>query len=338
MPTIAVDAMGGELGPEEVVRGVAEVSRESDIYCQLVGDRDRVRAILEGLPYRPERLSIIHAGSAIGMTEEPRQALRQKKDCSLLVGAALVAAGRADAMVSAGNTAACVLACAKCFRPLPGIRRTALASVFPRRTESPGQDPLALLLDVGATVRCETEDLVQFAVMGSAYAKRISKTATPRVGLLNMGPEPSRGGEVLAAAHERLMRLPGVNFVGNVEGHELTRGKADVVVCEGLLGNVVTKLLEGISDVVVDLASHAYHESLRSRLGLAMLSPGIRRLRDLADYERYGGSPILGFQNLFIKAHERSNARAIANAVKVAAKGVRDGVSSEIAEIVTGSR
>ena len=337
MPTIAVDAMGGDHAPEEIVRGVAQVSRESDIQCLLVGHEGRVQAILEEVSYRPERLTIVHAPSVIGMEEDPKEAIR-KRDSSLLVGAGLVASGRADAMVSAGNTGACVLACAKSFKTLKGIRRTALASVFPRKIDEPGQDPLALLLDVGATIRCEADDLVQFAVMGAAYAKRISKVPGPRVGLLNMGTEPHKGGDVLAAAHERLTRIPAVNFVGNLEGNDLTKGKADVIVTEGLLGNVVLKLLEGISDLAVELASQAYHEKLRYRLGLAMLSTGLRQIRDLTDYEAYGGSPILGFENLFIKAHGRSTARAVANAVKVAAKAVRDAVPREIAEILATVR
>jgi glycerol-3-phosphate acyltransferase PlsX len=241
-------------------------------------------------------------------------------------------------MVSAGNTGACVLACAKHFKMLRGIRRTALASVFPRKIDDPGQDPLALLLDVGATIRCEAEDLVQFGIMGAAYAKRISKVPRPRVGLVNMGTEAHKGGEVLAQAYERLTRIPELNFVGNLEGSDLTKGKADVIVCEGLLGNVILKLLEGISDLAVALASQAYHEKLRYRLGLAMLSSGIRQIRDLTDYEAYGGSPILGFENIFIKAHGRSTARAISNAVKVAAKAARDAVPREIAEILSAAR
>ena len=338
MPTIAVDAMGGDHAPEEIVRGVAHLSLESDIQCVLVGDEGRIQTLLDEISYRPERLSICHAPSAIGMAEDPREAIRTKRDCSLLVGARIVAEGRADALVSAGNTGACVLACAKSFRAIRGIRKTALASVFPRKTEYEGQDPLALMLDVGATVRCDAPELVQFAIMGSAYAKRISKVPSPRVALLNMGSEATKGGDVLAGAYQRLRGLPGINFVGNVEGNDVAKGKADVIVCEGLLGNVVLKLLEGISEIVTDVASYASQESLRWRLGLSMLGTGIRQLRDLTDYANYGGSPILGFENLFIKAHGRSNAKAIANAVKVAAKAVRDGVPREIAEMVAASR
>src|SRR5436309_901307 len=236
------------------------------------------------------------------------------------------------------DTAACVLTCARYFRLLKGIRRAALASVYPRHTEYTGQDPLALMLDVGATIRCESEELVQFALMGSAYARRISKVPSPRVALLNMGVEGTKGGETLVAAYRRLRRMPALNFVGNVEGNDLARGRADVVVCEGLLGNVVLKLVEGIADVFTDVASAAARRRLSWRIGLALLARGIERLRQLTDYTQYGGAPILGFENLFIKCHGRSNARAVANAVKVAAKAVRDRVPAEIAEAVAALR
>ena len=338
MPTIAVDAMGGDHAPEEVVKGVAQVSVESDIQCILVGDERRVQRVLESTSYRPEQLSIVHAGSNVAMDEDPREAIRNKRDCSLLVGARLVAEGKADALVSAGNTGACVLACARTFRMIKGIKKTGLASDYPRKVEYSGQDPLGLLLDVGATIRCDGQELVHFAIMGSAYAKRISKVSNPRVALLNMGTEPKKGGDELCEAYRQLEKTSGVNFVGNIEGSDVAKGKADVIVCEGLLGNVVLKMLEGISEVVMDIASYAYNESWRWRLGLAMLGTGIRQLRDLTDYSNYGGSPILGFENIFIKSHGRSSARAISNAVKVAAKAVRDGVPREIAEMVAVMR
>ena len=174
--------------------------------------------------------------------------------------------------------------------------------------------------------------------MGSAYARRISKLPSPRVALLNMGVEASKGGETLVAAHRRLRRMPALNFVGNVEGNDLARGGADVIVCEGLLGNVVLKLVEGIAEVFTDVASAAARRRLTWRIGLALLARGIERLRELTDYTQYGGAPILGFENLFIKCHGRSNARAVANAVKVAAKAVRDRVPAEIAEAVASLR
>jgi glycerol-3-phosphate acyltransferase PlsX len=337
VPTIAVDAMGGDHAPDEVVKGVAQVSLATDIECVLVGDEQRIQAVLEGVSYNPEHISILHCRDAIGMAEEPREAVK-RRDTSLVAGVRAVAEGRADAIVSAGNTGACVLACARHFRLLRGIRRAALASVYPRQREQSGQDPLALMLDVGATIRCDAEELVQFAVMGSAYARRISKVSSPAVGLLNMGAEEMKGGETLVEAHRRLRQFPGINFVGNVEGNELVRGRADVIVCEGLVGNVALKLIEGVSEVLYDITSAAAERRLAWRLGLRLLSRGIERLRALTDYTQYGGSPILGFEHLFIKCHGRSEARAIGNAVKVAAKAVRDRVPAEIADAVAASR
>jgi glycerol-3-phosphate acyltransferase PlsX len=192
------------------------------------------------------------------------------------------------------------------------------------------------MLDVGATIRCEANELEQFALMGSAYARRISKVTSPTVGLLNMGSEEMKGGEILVEAHRRLRERKQINFVGNLEGHELVRGRADVIVCEGLLGNVALKLIEGVSEVFRDLTSAAAERSMAWRLGLRLLSGGVERLKDLTDYTRYGGSPILGFEHLFIKCHGRSTGQAIGNAVKVAAKAVRDRVPAEIADAVGG--
>ncbi len=322
--------MGGDFAPDPIVQGVASVSLSTDIQCILVGDERRIQKVLESVPYNPENIDIRHAVDVIGMEEEPREAVRRKRDSSLLVAARLVEQGEAAALVSAGNTGAAVLACVRHFPLIPGVHKAALASVYPRQVEYPGQDYLALALDVGATVRCEAAELVQFALMGSAYAKRISKVPAPRVALLNMGREENKGGETLVGAHRILRGVPSVNFVGNVEGHELASGRADVVVCEGLLGNVVLKLLEGLAEVVVDLTAAAAKSSWRWRAGLAMLSGGVGRLRELTDYASYGGAPILGFERVMIKAHGRSTAQAIGNAVKVAAKAVRDDVPGEI--------
>ncbi len=331
MPTIAVDAMGGDFAPEAVVRGVASVSLDTDIECILVGDEPRLQKILDGVQYNPENIDIVHAGEAIGMDEDPRQALRRKGDSSLLVATRLVQRGRSAALVSAGSAGAAVLASVRHFPMIPGVRRAALASVYPRQVEYPGQDQLALALDVGATVRCDATELVQFAVMGSAYARHVSKLEAPRVGLLNMGREDDRGGEVLVEAHRRMRNMPAVNFIGNIEGNDLATGRADVVVCEGLLGSVAMKLLEGLAERAVDMTVAVAQRNWRWRAGLAMLSTGVERLRQLTDCGSYGGAPILGFESIVIKAHRRSTSQAIGNAVKVAAKAVRDGVTQDIA-------
>ena len=330
MQTIALDVMGGDHAPDEIVKGAALVSTSTDIDMLLVGDEERIQQVLDETPYNPENLGIVHAADAIGMTEDPREAVRQRKDASLLVAIRAVAEGRADAVVSAGNTGACVLAAAAAFALLPGVKRAALASVYPRQIQYVGQDRLALLLDVGATVRCEADELVQFALMGSAYARRISKIPEPRVGLLNMGSEEGKGGAVLVEAHQRLRAQATINFVGNVEGNDLVHGTADVIVCEGLIGNVVLKLLEGVSETVGELARAAAEQRFVWRMGLRLLSNGIERVQALTDYTQYGGSPIVGLERLLIKCHGRSTAPAIANAVKVAAKAVRDRVPAEI--------
>ncbi len=334
MPTIAVDAMGGDAAPEEIVKGVAQTSLSTDIQCLLVGHEPQIQSILDTIAYNPEHISIHHAPDVIGMAEEPKTAVRLKRSASILVGAQLVADGQADALVTAGNTGAAVLACAQHFKLIHGVRKAALASVFPRQTEYPGQDQLALLLDVGATIRCDATELVQFALMGNAYARGVSKVPSPRVALLNMGSEENKGGEMLVQAHRGLKNLSGINFVGNIEGNDLAKGKADVIVCEGLLGNVVLKLLEGLAEVIVDLAGTARQENWRWKLGFMMLAGSLGKLRDLTDYAAYGGAPFLGFEHLLIKSHGRSNARAITNAIKVAAKAVRDGVTHEIATAI----
>src|SRR5436305_1897333 len=196
MPTIAIDAMGGDHAPGEIVRGVARASLKTDIECLLVGDERRIQEILETVPYNPEHISIVDCRDAIGMDEDPHEAVKNRRDASLLVAARAVAEGRADAMISAGNTAACVLTCARYFRLLKGIRRAALASVYPRHTEYTGQDPLALMLDVGATIRCEPEELVQFALLRRAYARLLAQRPRPgqrRQGGCQGGARPGAG-------------------------------------------------------------------------------------------------------------------------------------------------
>lgn len=330
--TVAVDAMGGDHAPDEVVRGVALVSLESPhIQTLLVGDVARMSALLARTRHDPERIALHHAGEAVRMDEKPADALDRKPECSINVAARLVASGAAHALVSAGNTGASVLACARHFHRIPGVRRAPLAAVYPteiRRGEK--DDPFSLILDVGATLDVSAEDLVTFAIMGSAYAARVSKNPHPKVALLSNGAEAGKGPPEIVEAHRLLAICPDVNFVGNVEGVDIPRGTADVIVCSGFVGNVVLKMLEGVSETIVRLAHYAYKEHLIWRAGLMMLSGGISRLKQITDWEQYGGAPVLGFDHLFIKAHGRSKARAIANACKVAAKAAQADLAGEI--------
>ena len=324
--------MGGDHAPDEIVRGVAQLSLEAPhIQTLLVGDGEIIGALLATLRHDPERIAVHHAPDAVKMWEKPHQALVEHAEASILVAARLVADGNADALVSAGNTGASVLACAQTWRKIPGVRRAALASVYPteiRRGEK--DDPFSLILDVGATLEVSAEDLVTFAIMGSAYAARISKNPRPRVALLSNGAEAGKGPPEIVNAHRLLKDATELNFVGNVEGVDIPRGTADVVVCSGFVGNVVIKMLEGVSETIVRLAHYASKEKILWRAGLAMLSGGIGRLKQVTDWEQYGGAPVLGFDKLFIKAHGRSRARAIANASKVAAKAVQAGLAEDI--------
>jgi glycerol-3-phosphate acyltransferase PlsX len=330
--TIAFDVMGSDHGPEEVVRGAAQLSREaSAIHSLLVGDPAAIDVVLSETPHNAERIAVQPAPQTISMEEKPAEALKSKPDASICVAARLVAQGEADALVSAGNTGAGILACAKHFALLPGVRRAALAAVYPTRApHGAKQDPFSLILDVGATVEASPEDLVAFAVMGTAYAKIISKNASPSVALLSNGTEPQKGPPRVVEAHARLRETSGLRFVGNVEGVDIPKGTADVIVTDGFVGNVCIKMLEGVHETVVELARYAYKERLLWRAGLAMLASGIERIKTVTDWQQYGGAPVLGFDKIFIKAHGRSKAHAVANAGKVAAKAVGSGLCDAI--------
>lgn len=331
MIAIAVDAMGGDLGVAATVEGVAALSREGgDIHAFLVGDAVAIHDRLRQLSYDPSRLSVVAAKGVVGMGDSPKDALERMPDCSLLTAARLVRDGDAAALVSAGNTGATILGAAQTFQRLPGVRRAALAAVYPTEARhGPKGDPFALMLDVGATVSATAEELLGFAVMGSAYSSVISEIPAPRVALLSNGTEPNKGTPAIVEAHSRL-KGSAVAFVGNIEGLDIPRGSADVVVCDGFLGNVVLKMLEGVSDVVRDMAREASEKSLQWRIGLSILAPGLKQLRERTDWKRYGGAPLLGFDRVVIKAHGRSEGRAIRNAVKVAAKAVRGDVTGRI--------
>lgn len=322
--TIAFDVMGSDHGPLEIVRGAAQLTLDTPhIHALLVGDRALIDQALAQVRHHAERVAVHHAPDFVAMHEKPNATLDARPDASVIVAARLVRDGEADAMVSAGNTGAGVLACARTFTLIPGVRRAALATVYPTAVgRGEKNDPFSLILDVGATVDASADDLVAFAVMGSAYARIISKNENPTVALLSNGTEAQKGPARVVEANQKLQHLPGLRFIGNVEGVDIPKGTADVVVCDGFVGNVCLKMLEGVSETVIELARYAYKEKLLWRAGLAMLSSGIERIKEVTDWEQYGGAPILGFDRVFIKAHGRSKARAITNAGKVAARAV----------------
>lgn len=332
MVTVALDAMGGDHGVAATVDGAAQLSLEDvPIRVLLVGDSEVVAARLKEVPYDPRRLEIVGSEGCVPMDAKPGDALDGLPDCSVLTAARLVRDGDAEALVSAGHTGATILGSARTFERLPGIRRAALASVYPtEKRHGPHRDPFALMLDVGATLTATADDLVGFAVMGSSYSSIISEIEAPRVALLSNGTEPNKGTPAIVEAHQRLAGHPVLNFAGNVEGLDIVHGTADVIVCDGFLGNVVLKMLEGVGEVFADVAKQASDRKLQWRIGLSMLSGGIKRLRRLTDWKSYGGAPLLGLDAVVIKAHGRSESRAVRNAIKVAAKTVRGDLTGRI--------
>ncbi len=342
MVTVALDAMGGDDGVEATVRGAALLSTEpTDISVLLVGDVAEVNRVLATVSYDPSRITLVDSRGVVAMHEKPAEALERMPECSVLTAARLVAEGQADALVSAGHTGATVLASARTFQRLPGVRRAALAAVYPtEQRHGPKRDPFALMLDVGATLNASAEDLVAFAVMGAAYSSVISEIPTPKVALLSNGSEANKGTEAIVAAHQRLRvhgARAGLAFAGNVEGLDIPRGTVDVIVCDGFLGNVVLKMLEGVSEVARDVAHKASGRKLQWKMGLAMLGGGLKQLRRMTDWKVYGGAPLLGMDQVVIKAHGRSEARAVRNAVKVAAKAVRGDLIQRIQAGVAAS-
>jgi glycerol-3-phosphate acyltransferase PlsX len=322
---IALDAMGSDLGPAATLAGAAEVSLHPESpRIFVVGDAEVLRRELERLPHDAKKIRVVHAGQVIAQDEKPKEAIENKPGASILVAAELVKAGEASVLVSAGNTGAVTMGCARLFSRLPGVQRAALGAVYPtERRRGEKDDPFSLILDAGLTLEASADDLVGFAVMGSAYSKCISRNPRPRVGLLSVGSEETKGTEAVVRANAILRRVPGIEFIGNVEGMDIPRGTADVVVTSGFTGNIVLKMLEGISETVMRLARSAGEKSLQYKAGLLLLAPPIQRLRQVTDWQEYGGVPILGFDRLCIKAHGRSTARAIRNAIRVAHKAAR---------------
>lgn len=332
---VALDAMGSDLGPSATVAGAAAVSLgQSSPTLVLVGDEPTLRAELARHHHDASGIEIVHASGICAMADSPKEALAKAPDASILVAARLVAAGDADVLVSAGNTGAVTLACAKAFTRLPGVSRAALGAVYPsERRRGEKDDPFSLILDAGLTLDASADDLVAFAIMGSAYSRMISRNPRPRVGLLSVGSEPTKGLPAIVEAHARLATLAAesdLEFIGNVEGMDVPRGTADVVVASGFVGNVVLKMLEGMSDTAMRLARATAERSLRYKVALKLLAPALQRMREVTDWQEYGGVPILGFDRLCIKAHGRSTPRAISNALKVASISARNDVLGAI--------
>jgi glycerol-3-phosphate acyltransferase PlsX len=315
---IAVDAMGGDFAPRQIVDGALAAARHFDLGVLLVGRTELIEADLtrHGDVDRT-RVRIVDAPDVIAMTEAPAAALRRRPGASIAVAAHLVAGGEAAALFSAGHTGATVVAAHAAFGMLPGVDRPALAVTIPTRGRP------AVLLDVGATVECRPQHLVQFAVMGSVYARVSLGLSSPRVGLLSIGEEETKGNELTREAH-RLLKASSLGFIGNVEARDVYSGEADVIVCDGFTGNVALKISEGLVDTVEALLSEELSSTFAMRVGSLLTRRALRRFRRRVDYSEYGGAPLLGVAGVAIVGHGRSSALAVRNAVVMAHRFASD--------------
>jgi glycerol-3-phosphate acyltransferase PlsX len=331
---IALDAMGGDHAPGEIVRGAIRAAELlDDIEITLIGDQVAIENELKNANSKL-KFDIVHTDEWVEMDEDPKQAIKTKDKASVSLGAKMVNEGLVDGLVSAGNTGATILAAARHIPIIEGIERTALATVYPTAKFDHTKSGFALMLDVGATLKCSAKQLVHFAFMGNFYLSDVLGINEPRIGLLNIGEEETKGGEVLKNTYKLLSKADELNFIGNIEGKDIPKGVADIVVTEGFIGNVVLKMLEGIADVVKETGKYAFNKKISWKIAMALLSPGLKRLKRRTDYSEYGGAPILGFKKLAIKAHGRSNAKAISNAIRVASESSRQNLCTKIEDSV----
>ncbi len=325
MLTIAVDAMGGDHAPVPEVHGAVRAAKNQDVNILLVGREDKVKAELSKHDgWRKLPIRIVHASEVVTMEDNPAKALRTKRDSSIRVAARLVRDGEADGLVSAGNTGAVMAIAKTVLGMIPGVDRPALANPFPTIKGKP-----AVMVDVGANVDSDAKMLSQFAVMGDVYSRLVFHTQAPRVGILSIGEEEHKGNELTKTASTILKGLP-LNFIGNVEGRDLYTGHADVIVCDGFIGNVALKVSEGLVEVIKHLLKESFESTVASKIGYVLSRQALKDFRKRMDYSEYGGAPLLGVKGVVIICHGRSNDNAIRNAVRVATESASEHVNDRI--------
>jgi glycerol-3-phosphate acyltransferase PlsX len=323
---IAVDAMGGDFAPREVVKGALQAAMEYGIPVILVGDEKQIISELDksdtgGL------VSVVHASEVIGMGEPPAVAVRRKRDSSIVRATQLVKDGEASAVVSAGSTGAAMASALIYLGRIKGIDRPAIAGVLPN------EKSFSLMLDVGANVDSKPVNLLQFGIMGYQYAKKIMGIDNPRVGLLSNGEESTKGNDVTLAALP-LLQSAGIDFIGNVEGRDIFNGDVDVIVCDGFVGNIVLKAGEGMAGMLLKIIKEEINKSGLAKIGAVMAIPALKALQKRLDYNEYGGAPFLGVNGVSIICHGSSKAMAIKNAVKLARDSVDNCLVEEIRESI----
>ena len=324
---IAIDAMGGDTAPESAVAGAIRAARELPVELVLVGQQEAVEKSLTSYPRRPPNLSIVHAPEVIGMDESPVASIRKKRNSSINVGLQLLKDRQVDAFVSAGNTGAVMSAGMLLVGLLPGIERPGIAILLP------GVKGDTLLIDVGANIDPKPIHLLQYALMGEAYVRCVLGKARPTVGLLNVGEEETKGTEFMKETYG-LLEGSGVNFVGNVEGHDIFTGEFDVIVCDGFAGNVALKTAESLAYAINQLLKRSLAMSPITRLGAWLARDAFVQLRKEIDYAEHGGAPLLGVDGVAIIAHGASSGKAIKNAIRVAYESVRHELNRNMVDAI----
>jgi glycerol-3-phosphate acyltransferase PlsX len=331
---VALDAMGGDHAPSVNVEGAVEtVNERDDIDIILVGKEPLIRQELRHKRYDTHRISIEHASEVIEMQDQPTTAIRKKKDSSIRIGIDLVKAGRADAFVSAGHSGVVMATSLVLLGTSKGVARPAIATVMPTLKDT------FILLDAGANVDCKPEHLLQFALMGNTYCKLLLGKSIPKVALLSIGEEDTKGNELTKEAF-KLIKNTRLNFIGNIEGKDMFTGKADVIVCDGFIGNIALKISEGLAETILKMLKREITSVSTGRIGYLMMKPAIRNFKKRTDYDEYGGAPLLGINGTCIISHGRSSAKAIKNALKVASdyasKRVFEAISTAIEDEFVG--
>ncbi|HUI46191.1 MAG TPA: phosphate acyltransferase PlsX [Nitrospirota bacterium] len=321
---IAIDAMGGDNAPQAVVAGAVQAVQESGIGIILVGIEQLIRQELDKHPSALALpLEIRNATEVVDMHDSPATVFRRKKDSSIRVANELVKNGEASAVISAGHTGAAMSTSLFVLGRIEGVERPAIATFMPTITGA------SLFLDMGANVDCKPNHLLQFAVMGDVYARYLLKNPNPRVGLLSIGEEETKGNELTKEAF-KLLTETSLNFIGNVEGRDVMSGKADVIVCDGFIGNVVLKVSEAVAEAIGTFLRTDIEKSLISKLGYLLMRPAFNSLKSRVDYAEYGGAPLVGINGISIISHGRSSGRAIKNAIRVAAELATSEVNKRI--------
>jgi glycerol-3-phosphate acyltransferase PlsX len=322
---IVVDAMGGDHAPAVTVEGAVQAARDLDLEIVLVGRQEEVRAELAKHETAGLALAVQHASQVIEMDEHPAAAVKEKKDSSMVVGMEMLKRQEADAFFTAGNSGGALAAALFRLGRIRGIKRPALSTIFPSQTPQ----GYCFLLDIGANADCKPEYLTQFALMGSIYSERVLGVLNPRVAIVSNGEEEGKGNDLVKKTVP-LLRAGRLNFVGNAEGKDIPWGLADVVVTDGFTGNVVIKLAEGVSSLLLDILKQEITSSNVSKVGALLARPAFDQVRKRLDYREYGGAPLLGVDGVVIVGHGRSDSLAIRNGIRMAAQAVENGVLDAI--------